>query len=99
MKNWLKDYKNREYIYNVLLALQPVVVLVGWLTNDQAVLFAGVASTILGVGLARVNARQTDVEVPVVQEQPFVQEELPFVDEGTPILNEVLHKHSSAVGG
>ena len=45
----------RAYIYRILLALQPIAVLAGVLTETEAVLWVGVASAVLGNGLAMVN--------------------------------------------
>lgn len=47
--------KTRAYIYRVLLALTPLVVLYGYLTEEQAALWVGVASALLGNGLAVAN--------------------------------------------
>jgi hypothetical protein len=45
----------RAWIYRVLLALQPLVVAYGLTTDTLAVLWLGVASAVLGTGLATVN--------------------------------------------
>lgn len=47
--------QTRAYIYRVLLALQPVVVAYGLLTEQMAVLWLSVAAAVLGTGLAAVN--------------------------------------------
>jgi len=45
----------RAWIYRILLALQPLVVAYGIATETEAVLWVGVASAVLGTGLASVN--------------------------------------------
>lgn len=45
----------RAWIYRVLLALQPLVVAYSLATEEQAALWLGVASAVLGAGLATVN--------------------------------------------
>lgn len=45
----------RAWIYRVLLALQPIVVAYGLVTETEAVLWVGVVSAVLGTGLAAVN--------------------------------------------
>jgi hypothetical protein len=45
-------YEVRAYIYRVLLALSAVAVGLGWLTDSEVALWLGVASAILGNGLA-----------------------------------------------
>ena len=45
----------RAWIYRVLLAVQPVVVAYGLVTDELAVLWVGVASAILSAGLATTN--------------------------------------------
>ena len=45
----------RAWIYRILLALQPLVVAYGVATETEAVLWVGVASAVLGTGLAAIN--------------------------------------------
>ena len=45
----------RAWIYRILLALQPLVVAYGVATEEQTVLWVGVASAVLGTGLATLN--------------------------------------------
>ena len=45
----------RAYIYRILLAVQPLVVAYGLLTDELAALWVGVASAVLGAGLATLN--------------------------------------------
>lgn len=45
----------RAWIYRILLALQPLVVAYGVATETEAVLWVGVASAVLGTGLATLN--------------------------------------------
>lgn len=45
----------RAWIYRILLALQPVVVAYGLMSDSLAVLWLGVASAVLGTGLATLN--------------------------------------------
>jgi hypothetical protein len=47
--------ETRAWIYRVLLALQPVVVAYSLATEEQAALWLGVASAVLGAGLATAN--------------------------------------------
>lgn len=49
------DESTRAWIYRILLALQPIVVAYGLATETEAVLWVGVASAILGSGLATLN--------------------------------------------
>lgn len=42
----------RAYIYRVILALQPVAVAYGLVTESEAALWIGVASAVLSAGLA-----------------------------------------------
>jgi hypothetical protein len=45
----------RAWVYRVLLALQPVVVAYGLATETESVLWIGVASAVLGTGLASLH--------------------------------------------
>ena len=45
----------RAYIYRTLLALQPVAVAYGLLTDNLAALWINVAAAVLGIGLATAN--------------------------------------------
>jgi hypothetical protein len=45
----------RAWIYRILLAVQPLVVAYGVATEEQTVLWVGVASAVLGTGLATLN--------------------------------------------
>lgn len=45
----------RAYIYRVLTALSVVAAAYGWLSEAEIVLWLGVASAVLGNGLAAVN--------------------------------------------
>jgi hypothetical protein len=45
----------RAWIYRILLAIQPLVVAYGVATETEAVLWIGVASAVLGTGLATFN--------------------------------------------
>ncbi len=45
----------RAWIYRVLLALQPLIVAYGYATEEQTILWVGVASAVLGTGLATLN--------------------------------------------
>jgi hypothetical protein len=45
----------RAYVYRVLLALQPVVVAYGLVSDTEAVLWLSVVSAVLGTGLASLN--------------------------------------------
>ena len=50
----------RAWIYRVLLALQPLIVAYGLATETEAVLWVGVASAVLGTGLASLNTSTSD---------------------------------------
>ncbi len=45
----------RAWIYRILLALQPIAVAYGVVKDTEAVLWIGVASAVLGTGLAAIN--------------------------------------------
>jgi hypothetical protein len=45
----------RAWIYRVLLAIQPLIVAYGYATEEQTILWVGVASAVLGTGLATLN--------------------------------------------
>lgn len=45
----------RAYIYNVLLALAPVLVATGVVASSLVPLYLALAAAVLGVGLARAN--------------------------------------------
>lgn len=55
MKEWLEDYENRAWVYNVCLALVPLLVAYGLLTEVEAAVWLGLISAVLGLGLARKN--------------------------------------------
>jgi hypothetical protein len=52
---WLKNPDNRAWIYNVSLAVVPVVVVYGLLTETEAAVWLGLIQAVLGLGLARKN--------------------------------------------
>lgn len=54
-KRFTMNETTRAWIYRILLALQPLVVAYGIATETEAVLWVGVASAVLGTGLASVN--------------------------------------------
>lgn len=56
--HWLSKPENRKWIYNVLLSVQPLVVAYGLLTEQEAVLWLSVISSVLGLGLARANVSE-----------------------------------------
>lgn len=60
--------QTRAYIYRVLLALQPVVVAYGLLTEQMAVLWLSVAAAVLGTGLAAVNTSTRVAQAPEAYE-------------------------------
>jgi hypothetical protein len=45
----------RAYFYRVVLALQPLAVLYGLASEQEAVLWVGVVSAVLSAGLAAAN--------------------------------------------
>jgi len=45
----------RAYIYRILLAVQPLVVAYGLVTDQQAALWVGLGSAVLGLTLASAN--------------------------------------------
>ena len=51
---WLGNPDNRKWIYNVALALGPVAVLYGLLTEEEVAIWLGVVNTVTS-GLARKN--------------------------------------------
>lgn len=58
LKNWFNDPKNRRYVYNVLVALVPLLVLSGVILPDQAGLVVSIIGALLGIGgfgLAQAN--------------------------------------------
>jgi hypothetical protein len=50
--------KARQYAYGVLLAAQPLVVAYGLTTDGKAALWLGFGSAVLGLSLARANAKE-----------------------------------------
>jgi hypothetical protein len=54
-KEPIMNEATRAWIYRILLALQPLVVAYGVATEEQTVLWVGVASAVLGTGLATLN--------------------------------------------
>lgn len=55
---WLSEPSNRKWVYNVLLSVQPLVVAYGLLSEQEAVLWLSVVSSVLGLGLARANVSE-----------------------------------------
>ena len=55
----------RAYIYRTLLALQPLAVAYGLLTDNLAALWVNVAAAILGIGLATANTSTKALVNPV----------------------------------
>ena len=62
-KDPIMNESTRAWIYRVLLALQPIVVAYGLATETEAVLWVGVASAVLGTGLATFNTSTKQPEV------------------------------------
>jgi hypothetical protein len=52
---WFSVQRNRAVIYRVLLALGPVAVAVGLLTEEEVAIWLAVAAETLGVGMAVAN--------------------------------------------
>ena len=57
----LKNQQTRAYIYRVLVALVPILVAYGVVDSRQVAVWLGLASAILGFGLASANT-STKVE-------------------------------------
>jgi hypothetical protein len=57
----LKKEQTRAYIYRVLLALVPIAVAYGVVDSRQVAVWLGLASAVLGFGLASANT-STKVE-------------------------------------
>ncbi len=55
---WLQTPENRAWIYNVCLAIVPVLVAYGVVSEVEAAVWLGLISAILGLGLARKNVGQ-----------------------------------------
>ena len=55
MNNIISSQAVRAWIYRVLIAAQPLVVLYGVTSSEQAALWFGVVSAALGFGLAAAN--------------------------------------------
>lgn len=53
--DWFTHQKNRAYIYNVLLATSPVVLVYGLATESEVAAWLGFGQAVLGSGLARTN--------------------------------------------
>jgi hypothetical protein len=51
----LKNETTRAYIYRVLVALVPILVFYGALDESQVAVWLGLASSVLGFGLASAN--------------------------------------------
>lgn len=55
---WIPSVKTREYIYNIVLTLQPITLAYGIFTAEEGGLWVTVVGAILGfgaLGLARAN--------------------------------------------
>jgi lysylphosphatidylglycerol synthetase-like protein (DUF2156 family) len=57
MRKWLEDNDNRAWVYNVCLALVPVLVAYGLVSEVEVAVWLGLIQAILGLGLARKNVR------------------------------------------
>ena len=68
MANWLTKESNRAYVYRVGLAVIALLVGVGFLTNSEGVLIAGLLLSLLPTGLAVKNT--TTKPVVDLPEQP-----------------------------
>jgi hypothetical protein len=51
----LKNEQTRAYIYRVLVAVVPILVAYGVVDSRQIAVWLGLASTVLGFGLASAN--------------------------------------------
>lgn len=50
--------KNRRYVYDILLALSPIVLYYGLAEAEEIALWLGFVSVVLGLGLARFNVNE-----------------------------------------
>ena len=50
--------KRRRRIYDVLLAVAPLVAVYGGVSNEELALWLALAASVLGVGLARRNVTE-----------------------------------------
>lgn len=57
MRKWLEDNDNRAWVYNVCLALVPVLIAYGLVSEVEAAVWLGLIQAVLGLGLARKNVR------------------------------------------
>jgi len=55
MRTWLENPENRAWVYNVALAVVPVLVAYGLVSEVEAAVWLGLLSAVLGLGLARKN--------------------------------------------
>ena len=51
----LKNEQTRAYIYRILVAVVPILVAYGIVDSRQIAVWLGLASTVLGFGLASAN--------------------------------------------
>lgn len=57
MREWLENNDNRAWVYNVCLALVPVLIAYGLVSEVEAAVWLGLIQAVLGLGLARKNVR------------------------------------------
>lgn len=55
----LSNEATRAYLYRIVLAVIPILVVAGYVAGDQAELWLGLAAAVLGVGSAGLAARNT----------------------------------------
>lgn len=58
----LPNQAERAYIYNIVLAAAPLLVSYGLITETEVAAWIGIATAVLGLGLARAN---TTTKTPV----------------------------------
>lgn len=62
--DFFTDPTKRAYIYRVIVAVIPVLVLVGVVTNEDAAVWLGLASAVLGFGGATLATTNTSIKPP-----------------------------------
>lgn len=58
----MPNQAQRAYIYNIVLAVAPLLVSYGLVSETEVVAWVGIATAVLGLGLARANTTTKSVE-------------------------------------
>jgi len=61
--SWFADREHRKYVYGVSLALLPILVAVGWVTESMAPMIIVLLGTVLTPALALNNLTPKDPDV------------------------------------